>query len=118
MTKPLNLQNQPSQKIITMKNDLPTNERQDDRASNERQDDLASNQRREDQPTSQIIENTPPAPRKNIWNLVLGIAFIGYGSYRVYTLSSDIESNVLGFVLGIGFIAFGIYDLWKYNKGI
>lgn len=108
MTKPLNLQNQPSQKIITMKNDLPTNERQDD---------LASNQPREDH-SSQNIENTPPAPRKNIWNLVLGIAFIGYGTYRVYTLSSDIESNVLGFVLGIGFIAFGIYDLWKYNKGI
>lgn len=92
-----------------MKNDLPTNERQDD---------LASNEQREDHSSSQNIENAPPAPRKNIWNLVLGIAFIGYGSYRVYTLSSDIESNVLGFVLGIGFIAFGIYDLWKYNKGI
>ncbi|HSJ12671.1 MAG TPA: hypothetical protein VK916_08280 [Gillisia sp.] len=92
-----------------MKNDLPTNERQDD---------LASNEPREEHSSSQNIENTPPAPRKNIWNLVLGIAFIGYGTYRVYTLSSDIESNVLGFVLGIGFIAFGIYDLWKYNKGI
>lgn len=91
-----------------MKNDLPTNESQDDQPSNERQDDQLS---------SENIENTPP-PKKNIWNLVLGIAFIGYGSYRVYTLSNDIESNVLGFVLGIGFIAFGIYDLWKYNKGI
>ncbi|QED37558.1 hypothetical protein FK178_07380 [Antarcticibacterium arcticum] len=77
-----------------------------------------SNRDGEEEPTSsENFDNAPP-PRKNIWNLVLGIAFIGYGSYRVYTLSNDIESNVLGFVLGIGFIAFGLYDLWKYNKGI
>ncbi len=72
----------------------------------------------EEETTSPEHYDTQPTPRKNIWNLVLGIAFIGYGSYRVYTLSNDIEANVLGFVLGIGFIGFGIYDLWKYNKGI
>ncbi len=63
------------------------------------------------------MENETPK-NKNIWNLVLGIIFVGYGSYRVYTLSSNINENILGFILGIAFIAFGLYDLWKYNKGL
>lgn len=79
--------------------------------------DLSTNEEENEQPSSENFESNKTS-RKNIWNLVLGIAFIGYGSYRVYTLSNDIESNVLGFVLGIAFIAFGFYDLWKYNKGI
>ncbi len=63
------------------------------------------------------VDEAPPQ-KKNIWYLVLGILFVGYGSYRLYTLSSDIENNVFGFVLAIAFIAFGFYDLWKYNKGL
>jgi len=65
---------------------------------------------------NEINETRPP--KKNIWYLVLGILFVGYGSYRLYTLSSDIENNVFGFVLAIAFIGFGFYDLWKYNKGL
>ncbi len=68
-------------------------------------------------PSRDRIEETPPQKR-NIWYLVLGILFVGYGSYRLYTLSSDIENNVFGFILAIAFIAFGFYDLWKYNKGL
>ena len=65
------------------------------------------------------MENNDQAPiQRNIWNLVLGIIFLGYGSYRVYTLSNDFESNILGFILAIAFIGFGVYDLWKYYKGI
>ncbi|CAN5387974.1 hypothetical protein BH23BAC2_BH23BAC2_21800 [soil metagenome] len=65
----------------------------------------------------EMEKNNPPS-RKNIWNLILGILFVGYGSYRLYSLSNDIEGNVLGFILAIAFIAFGFYDLWKYNKGL
>jgi hypothetical protein len=63
------------------------------------------------------MENNTPLKR-NIWNLVLGIIFLGYGTYRIYSLSNDIEGNILGFVLAIAFIVFGLYDLWKYYKGI
>lgn len=65
----------------------------------------------------QETDETLPQKR-NIWYLVLGILFVGYGSYRLYTLSSDIENNIFGFILAIAFIAFGFYDLWKYNKGL
>ncbi len=67
-------------------------------------------------PSNEVDETRPQ--KKNIWYLVLGILFVGYGSYRLYTLSSDIENNMFGFVLAIAFIAFGFYDLWKYNKGL
>ena len=63
------------------------------------------------------MENDIPVKR-NIWNLVLGLVFLGYGCYKLYTLSNSLESDTLGLILGIGFIAFGIYDLWKYYKGI
>lgn len=59
-----------------------------------------------------------PRPQKNIWNLVLGIVFIGYGSFRLYqklTLSSD---DTFGIILAVGFIIFGAYDLYKYFKGV
>ncbi len=69
-------------------------------------------------PTPHNETNDTPPQKKNIWYLVLGILFVGYGSFRLYTLSSDIENNVFGFVLAIAFIAFGFYDLWKYNKGL
>lgn len=54
--------------------------------------------------------------RRNIWNLVLGIAFLGYGSFRLYQHSTAAETDTFGLILSIGFIAFGIYDLYKYWK--
>lgn len=64
--------------------------------------------------------NTNEVPKKkNIWNLVLGLLFVGYGSYRLYVLSeNNFEDETLGLILAIGFVAFGLYDLWKYNKGL
>ena len=54
---------------------------------------------------------------KNIWNLVLGLAFLGYGSFRLYRRINETETDTLGMVLAIGFILFGIYDLYKYFAG-
>lgn len=56
--------------------------------------------------------------RRNIWNLVLGLIFLFYGSYRIYTLTNDYEANTFSLILAIGFVVFGLYDLWKYYKGI
>lgn len=64
------------------------------------------------------MENNRRPGRKNIWNLVLGLIFLLYGCYRVFTLYEDIEGNTLSFILAIGFIVFGLYDLWKYQKGL
>lgn len=57
-------------------------------------------------------------PQRNIWNLVLGIVFLGYGSFRLYQKSQLQESDTFGIILAVGFIIFGIYDLYKYFKGV
>lgn len=57
-------------------------------------------------------------PKRNIWNLVLGIAFLGYGSFRLYQKLQLTESDNFGMILAIGFIIFGLYDLYKYFKGV
>lgn len=63
------------------------------------------------------VENE--SPKRNIWNLVLGILFLGYGSFRLYQKTATEEaSDTFGIVLAVGFILFGIYDLYKYYKGI
>ncbi|WP_300438672.1 hypothetical protein [Christiangramia sp.] len=68
--------------------------------------------------SNQEINEEEPQPQKNIWNLVLGIVFLGYGSFRLYQKSQLDEADTFGIILAIGFIIFGIYDLYKYFKGI
>jgi hypothetical protein len=64
------------------------------------------------------MENNTPK-KGNIWNLVLGLLFLGYGSFKLYNLSNHTEeANTLNLILAIGFVAFGIYDLWKYYKAV
>ncbi len=57
-------------------------------------------------------------PERNKWNLILGIVFVGYGSFRLYQKLQLPESDNFGIILAVGFILFGIYDLWKYFKGV
>ncbi|MFD1095318.1 hypothetical protein [Salegentibacter chungangensis] len=61
--------------------------------------------------------NNNPTGKRNIWNLVLGIAFLLYGSYRIYDYTVTIEKDTFRLILAIGFVLFGIYDLYKYYKG-
>ncbi|MCG9973197.1 hypothetical protein [Christiangramia crocea] len=56
-------------------------------------------------------------PKRNIWNLVLGIVFLGYGSFRLYQKAGVSDSDTFGILLAIAFIIFGIYDLYKYFAG-
>ena len=60
--------------------------------------------------------NNPPVKR-NIWHLVLGVLFLGYGSYRTYDHLNTPETDTFGLILSIAFIIFGIYDLSKYYRG-
>jgi hypothetical protein len=60
------------------------------------------------------MNSNQPEKKRNIWQLVLGIAFIGYGGYRLYYRLNSPEEDVLGIILAVGFIAFGIYDLYRY----
>jgi len=67
---------------------------------------------------NQEIDTENQPPKKNIWNLVLGIIFLGYGSFRLYQKTQLQESDTFGIILAVGFIIFGIYDLYKYFKGV
>ncbi|HSI69343.1 MAG TPA: hypothetical protein VK941_03860, partial [Gillisia sp.] len=54
------------------------------------------------------VRESKPTGRKNIWNLILGIIFLGYGSYRLYVLSVSAEGGeTLSYVLAIAFVIFG-----------
>ena len=59
------------------------------------------------------MENKPPK-RRNIFNLVIGIAFIGYGSYRLFTYFNGAEYSTFRLVIAVGFIILGAYDLYKF----
>ncbi|MCP9201137.1 hypothetical protein MKO06_14560 [Gramella sp. GC03-9] len=59
-------------------------------------------------------EEVDQRPERNKWNLILGILFIGYGSYRLYQNSQSPDTETFSYVLAIGFVLFGIYDLYKY----
>ncbi|TYB77322.1 hypothetical protein ES677_01060 [Bizionia gelidisalsuginis] len=61
--------------------------------------------------------NEVPQKKKNIWDLISGIAFIGLGGYRFYShfLTEATLSN-LRLVFAAAFLGFGIYNLYKYTK--
>ena len=54
----------------------------------------------------------------NVLILVLGLLFLGHGSFRLYQKTQLQESDNFGIVIAVGFIIFGIYDIYKYFKRI
>ena len=54
------------------------------------------------------------APRRNYFNLFLGIAFLGYGGYRLYTFFTGAEYTTFRIIVAIGFIVLGVFDLYKF----
>ncbi|MGI0106570.1 hypothetical protein [Salinimicrobium sp. WS361] len=56
------------------------------------------------------------APRKNYFNLVVGLAFLGYGGYRIYTFLTGAEYTTFRIIIAIGFIILGGFDLYKFFR--
>lgn len=63
------------------------------------------------------MENTP-RKRRNYFNLIIGSAFIAYGSYRLFTYFSGAEYSTFRLVIAVGFIVLGIYDLYKFYASL
>lgn len=57
------------------------------------------------------------AGRKNIFNLIFGIGFLGYGSYRLYTFIEGAPYTTFRLIITIGFIVLGCIDLFRYFRG-
>lgn len=54
--------------------------------------------------------------KRNILNLIIGIAFLSYGSYRLYYYYSGEELSNFRLIIAIGFVILGAFDLYKYFK--
>ena len=59
------------------------------------------------------MENQTPK-KKNLFSLIIGIGFIGYGSYRLFTYFNGAEYSTFRLVIAVGFIILGAYDLYKF----
>lgn len=56
------------------------------------------------------------APRRNYLNLFLGIAFLGYGGYRLLSFVNGAEYTTFRIIIALGFIILGAFDLYKFYK--
>ncbi|MGA9326028.1 MAG: hypothetical protein WBV47_08270 [Salegentibacter sp.] len=63
------------------------------------------------------MSNEERPVKRNIWHLVLGIIFLGYGCYRTWFHLNAAETDTFGLILAIGFVAFGVYDIYQYYRG-
>ncbi len=56
------------------------------------------------------------ASGRNYLNLFLGIAFLGYGGYRIFTFINGAEYTTFRIIIAIGFIILGAFDLYKFFR--
>ena len=65
--------------------------------------------------TVPMNDRNPPGKR-NYFNLIIGLAFFGYGSYRIFTYFNGAEYSNFRLIIAIGFITLGVVDLFKFFK--
>ncbi|MFD2516304.1 hypothetical protein [Salinimicrobium flavum] len=53
---------------------------------------------------------------RNYLNLVLGIAFLGYGSWRLYTYITGNQYETFRLIVAVTFVLFGLWDLYFFFK--
>lgn len=56
------------------------------------------------------------SPKRNYFNLFLGIAFLGYGGYRLFTFMTGATYSAFRIIVAIGFVILGAFDLYKFYK--
>lgn len=59
------------------------------------------------------MEEKRPRKRK-YFSLVIGLAFIGYGLYRLYTIFTGTEYSNFRLIIAIGFVVLGAADLYRF----
>lgn len=56
------------------------------------------------------------SPRRNYFNLFLGVAFLGYGGYRLLTFYTGAAYTTFRIIIAVGFIILGAFDLYKFFR--
>ena len=59
---------------------------------------------------------TSRSPRKNYWNLVIGIIFLGYGGFRLFTFFNGADYSTFRLIIAVGFVILGGWDLYKFFR--
>ncbi len=54
--------------------------------------------------------------KRNILNLILGIAFFSYGSYRLYTFYEGAPYSNFRLIVAIGILLIGIFDIYNFFR--
>ncbi|WP_424493983.1 hypothetical protein [Salinimicrobium sp. GXAS 041] len=60
-----------------------------------------------------MSDQTSPKKR-NYLHLVIGLAFLSYGSYRMFSFFNGEEYSNFRLIVVIGFIVLGVFDLYKF----
>lgn len=55
-------------------------------------------------------------PRRNYLNLFLGLAFLGYGGYRLFSFYYGAEYTTFRIIIALGFVILGAFDLYKFFR--
>ncbi|GAB2776512.1 hypothetical protein GCM10010465_23930 [Actinomadura fibrosa] len=58
-----------------------------------------------------MSENTR---RHNYLNLIVGLAFLSYGFYRLFTFWNGVPYTTFRIIIAIGFIIMGGWDLYRF----
>lgn len=53
---------------------------------------------------------------RNYLQLILGLLFVGYGGYRLYTFFNGVEHPAFRIIVVSGMILFGGWDLYRFFK--
>ena len=61
------------------------------------------------------MDNERP-PKKEYFNLVIGVAFLGYGSYRLFSFMQGAPYSTFRIIIAIGFVILGGWDLYRFFK--
>lgn len=60
------------------------------------------------------MEDSTPA--KRYFNLLIGIAFLIYGSYRLFTFFTGAAYNTFRIIVAIIFVMLGAWDIYRFFK--
>lgn len=61
------------------------------------------------------MDNGEPA-QKNYFNLIVGIAFVGYGGYRLVSFYRGAPYSTFRMIIAVGIVLLGVWDLYKFYK--
>jgi hypothetical protein len=61
-----------------------------------------------------ISSMTRNAHRNNYFNLIVGVCFVAYGGYRLFTFWNGAAYSTFRIIVAIGFLILGGWDIYRF----